>query len=95
MKNARSLALFSALLLTVGSGGAAKAQTTPTQQPQTPQQSEQSREQDRSRAEDVKIGRDWKAEGGVNDHTNQATPNDSHQTVGRDWRARPEDQDRK
>ncbi|MFL6836640.1 MAG: hypothetical protein ACJ8FZ_04955 [Bradyrhizobium sp.] len=45
-----------------------------------------------SRAEDVKIRRDWKAEG-ENDHTNQATPDDSHQTFGRDWRAHPEDRD--
>ena len=78
---------------TIG-GGAAQAQSTSVQQPQSPQQSEQSREQDRSRAEDVTIGRDWKAQGGETEHAGQAAPNDDHQTVGRDWRARPENKDR-
>lgn len=74
-------------------GGAVQAQSTPVQQAQPPQQSEQSREQDRSRAEDVSIGRDWKAQGGESDHAGQATPNEDHQTVGRNWRTRPENQD--
>lgn len=60
----------------------------------TPLEVRQSREQDRSRAEDVKIGRDWKAQGGENDHAGQAAPDQDHQTVGRDWRARPEKSDR-
>lgn len=59
-----------------------------------PLEGRQSREQDRSRAEDVKIGRDWKAQGGENDHAGQAAPDQDHQTVGRDWRARPEKSDR-
>lgn len=96
MRNSASAALLSSIVLAFAfGGGAAQAQSTPVQQPQSPQQSEQSREQDRSRAEDVTIGRDWKAEGRESDHANQATPDDSHQTVGRDWRAHPEDQDRK
>ncbi|MBP0112850.1 hypothetical protein JWS04_17530 [Bradyrhizobium vignae] len=86
--------MSSVLLAFAISGGAAQAQSTPVQQPQSPQQSEQSREQDRSRAEDVTIGRDWKAQEGESDHANQAAPNDDHQTVGRDWRAHPEDKNR-
>lgn len=61
---------------------------------QTPQVSGQSPEQDRSRAEDVKIGRDWKAQGGESSHTGEATSNKDHETVGRDWRAHPDNQDR-
>lgn len=95
MKSSTSLAALSAFALTVAFGGAAaQAQSTPVQEAQLPQQSEQSREQDRSRAEDVKIGRDWKAQGGENDHAGQAAPDQDHQTVGRDWRARPEKSDR-
>lgn len=96
MSKSRSLSLSSTLALSLAfAGTCAQAQSTQVQQPQTPQQSEQSREQDRSRAEDVKIGRDWKAQGGENDHANQAAPSEDHQTVGRDGRARPENQDRK
>jgi hypothetical protein len=38
-------------------------QLTPVQPERSPQQSEQSREQDRKSAEDVEVGRDWKAQG--------------------------------
>ena len=95
MKSSTSVTLVSAFaLLLAVPGTAAWAQSTSDQQAQTPAQSEQSREQDRSRAEDVKIGRDWKAEGGENDHAGQTTTKDGHQTVGRDWRAHPENRDR-
>ncbi|UPK37156.1 hypothetical protein IVB18_07495 [Bradyrhizobium sp. 186] len=95
MKSSPLLAAFSAFVVVFAFGGAgAQAQSTRVQEAQPPQQSEQSREQDRSRAEDVKIGRDWKAQGGENDHSGQAAPDDSRQTVGRDWRARPENRDR-
>jgi hypothetical protein len=66
-----------------------RAQSAPVQTGQTPQQSDQSRAQDRSRAEDVKIGRDWKAQGGENDHAGRAAADKDHETVGRDWRAHP------
>ena len=51
-----------ALALAIAQGGSApaQAQSARVQPGQTPQQSDQSREQDRSRAGDVKIGRDWK-----------------------------------
>ncbi|WFU32288.1 hypothetical protein QA635_38395 [Bradyrhizobium brasilense] len=95
MKNSISVAFISAVAMTFAfTGSDAKAQATPVQQAQPSQQSEQTREQDRSRAEDVKIGRDWKAQGGEKDHAGQATPDDGHQTVGRDWRAHPENRDR-
>lgn len=95
MKTQASLVLISAFALTFAfGGGAVQAQSTPVQEPQSPQQSEQSREQDRSRAEDVKIGRNWKAEGGDKDHAGQAAPDENHQTVGRDWRAHPEKENR-
>ncbi|MET4216665.1 hypothetical protein ACVW1A_007807 [Bradyrhizobium sp. LB1.3] len=96
MKSSTSLAALSAFALTFAFGGAAaRAQSTSVQEAPPPQQSEQSRAQDRSRAEDVKIGRDWKAQGGDDEHANQATPDDNHQTVGRDWRAHPEKSDRR
>jgi hypothetical protein len=67
-----------------------QAQSAPVQTEQTPQQSDQTRGQDRSRAEDVKISRDWKAQEGDNDHAGSAAADKDHQTVGRDWRAHPE-----
>ncbi|WP_271523217.1 hypothetical protein [Bradyrhizobium sp. CCBAU 53380] len=95
MRISAAAALLSSIVLAFAfGGGAAQAQFNPVQQPQSPQQSEQSREQDRSRAEDVTIGRDWKANGGEADHAGQTKPNDDHLTVGRDWRARPENKDR-
>jgi len=72
-----------------------RAQSAPVEEVgQTPQVSGQSREQDRSRAEDVKIGRDWKAEGGENDHAGRVETDKDHETVGRDWRAHPDNRDR-
>jgi hypothetical protein len=74
--------------------GPVQAQSAPVQTEQTPQQAEQSREQDRSRAEDVKVGRDWKAQGGDNDRAGRAAADKDHGTVGRDWRAHPDNQNR-
>ncbi len=71
-----------------------KAQSAPVRTGQTPQQSDQSREQDRSRAEDVKIGRDWKAQGGEDSNAGRAAAEKNHETVGRDWRAHPDNRDR-
>ena len=92
MKRSTSLSLLSAgalALVFVGSGVApVQAQSASVQTEQTPQQSDQSREQDRSRAEDVKIGRDWKAEEGNKNDAKAA--NQDHQTIGRDWRAHPD-----
>lgn len=97
MKNSASLSLLSAgalVLAFVGSGVApVQAQSDQVQTEKTPRQSEQSREQDRSRAEDVKIGRDWKAQGGDNDHAGPAAADQDHETIGRDWRAHPDNRD--
>jgi len=70
-----------------------QAQSAPVQTEQTPAQADQTRAQDQSRAEDVKIGRDWKAQEGEPSHAAGAGSKD-HETVGRDWRAHPEKQDR-
>jgi hypothetical protein len=85
-----------ALVFAISQGGftPVQAQSAPVQPGQTPQQSEQSREQDRSRAEDVKIKRDWKAQGGDKDHAGPSATDRDHETVGRDWRAHPDNRDR-
>jgi hypothetical protein len=72
----------------------AQAQSTPVQTEKTPAQADQSRSQDRKRAEDTKIGRDWKAQSA--DHTNagRVDADRNHETVGRDWRTHPKSQDR-
>jgi hypothetical protein len=65
----------------------AQPQTVPVQPQRTPQQSEQSRKEDQKRAEDVRVGRDWRAQepdmGRVWDH----------RKPGRDWRMRRDDED--
>jgi hypothetical protein len=96
MRSSISLALLSASALFLafagdGIGTAARAQSAPVQAEQTPQQSDQSRE--RSRAEDVKIGRDWKAQGDENNHAGRDATDKEHETVGRDWRAHPDNRD--
>ena len=47
-------------------------QTTPVQPERPPQQSEQAREQDQKRSEDVRVGRDWRAQQ-RNDQGDRAT----------------------
>ena len=72
----------------------ARAQSAPVQTQQTPSQSEQSRAQDRDRAEDVRVGRDWKAQEGASDRAGRTAADKDHETVGRDWRAHPDVKDR-
>jgi hypothetical protein len=86
--------LFAAVALALAHGSPAQAQSTPVLKEQTPSQAEQSRDQDRSRAKDVKIGRDWKAKGGDSNHGGAASSNKDHVTVGRNWRAHPQGQNR-
>jgi len=93
----RTLLVASAVAFAVGQTGLApvRAQsTTPVQPQQTPKQSDQSRDQDRARAEDVKIERDWKARESGNTQAGSAATDKSHETVGRDWRAHPENRNR-
>lgn len=49
-----------------------------------------SRDQERSRGENVQIDRDWKAQENANRTAADRKSDESHQTVGRDWKARPE-----
>jgi len=89
-----ALAALSVLALAFPGGVTPTQAQSPVQKEQTPTQAEQSRDQDRSRAENTKIGRDWKAEGGDRANTGSADPGRSDETVGRDWRAHPKAQDR-
>jgi hypothetical protein len=78
-------------------------QTTPVQPERTPQQSDQSRAQDRQRAEDTRIDRDWRTHHGDDDHREHMRQNDvgrMRDRMGRDmdedhrsrnWRMRPDD----
>ncbi|MET4492127.1 hypothetical protein [Bradyrhizobium sp. LA7.1] len=102
----RVLAVTTAILLscTLGPSLAGEMENAATQQAQaaipvqpdqTPQQAEQAREQDRKNAEDVKIGRDWKAESGGDRVGHPDQSDQDHQTVGRDWRTRPDNDDRR
>jgi len=68
-----------------------RAQSAPVEQAQTPQQADQVRERDRRRADDMKIGPDWKAYEGGNNQAGGAEANKDQETVGQDWRARPAD----
>jgi hypothetical protein len=89
-----ALLTLSALGFAFIQAGPVRAQSAPVQTEQTPRQSEQSRKQDRDGAEDTKIGRDWKAQDGDRAKTGSVDTDRSHETVGRDWRAHPEGQDR-
>jgi len=68
-------------------------QLTPVQPERSPRQAEQSRDQDRKSAEDVQLGRDWRAEqrdGDRRGHRRMGRMNDEddseQRTVGRNWR---------
>jgi hypothetical protein len=100
----RIMAMTTAVLLscTLGPSFAGEPAGTPMKQAQSavpvqpdraPEQAGQAREQDRKDAEDVQVGRDWKAQGGAaGGPAPQASESDQdHQTVGRDWRAHPDD----
>ena len=57
-------------------------QMTPVQPERSPQQSEQSREQDRKSAEDVQVGRDWKAQGASSHAPSQPDTNSNQTRTG-------------
>jgi|SRR5947209_6178336 len=89
------------------SQSSSQPQTAPVQPERTPQQSEQARDQDRKQAEDVRVGRDWRAEEREGDRSDRMGQNEpgrntdqigrdrdrDERTVGRNWRMRP-DEDR-
>ena len=88
----RAVLVVPVFALAIGQTGLtpARAQSAPVQADQTPQQADQAREQDRRRAEDVRIGRDWKAHEGRHANAGRADTGRSHETVGRDWRTHPD-----
>ena len=90
--------LFSALVVGFGLGGAAARAQTQAAPPQTtvqaPEGSVQSDDRDRNGAGNVRIERDWKAQGGDSDRTGSIKPEEGHETIGRDWRAHPEKPER-
>jgi hypothetical protein len=84
--------------------GSSQPQAGPEQPERTPQQSDQSRAQERQRAGDVGIGRDWKAQERNAGPTDRMDKNNmgrmsddqdrEHRTVGRGWRMHRDDDDR-
>ena len=67
-------------------------QLTPVQPERTPQQSDESQKEDRKRAEDVRIHRDWTAQKPDHEGVDRTTGNEwDHRTPGRDWRMRQDD----
>ena len=96
----RNLALVSVSALIVGflSGGPpAKAQTQQAAPSETTVQKTDGSVQSRDRTHEgtVTVDREWKAQGsGENDSAGSVKPNESHETIGRDWRAHPDKQDR-
>ncbi len=93
----RNLALvsLSALILGVIPGGSpARAQTQAAPSQTTVQRPDGSvKSDDRSHEGTVTIDREWKAQWGENDRTGSAKTED-HETIGRDWRAHPDNRDR-
>lgn len=93
-----ALASLSALVLSFAPGGApARAQTQaapPQTTVQAPEGSVQSDDRNRNGAGNVRIERDWKAQGGDNDRTGLVKAEEGHETIGRDWRAHPEKPER-
>ncbi len=101
----RILALTTTVLLSCTLGPALAGQVenapvrlaqaaVPVQPDQTPQQADKARAQDRKDSEDVQIKPGWKAQGGGEGGslTGRADRSDQdHQTVGRDWRAHPDE----
>jgi hypothetical protein len=76
-----------------------QAQTTPVQPERSPQQSEQSRQQDRKAAEDVQVGRDWRAQqrdgdrmGRMGQRRMDDQYDSDHRTVGRNWQMQRDDE---
>lgn len=72
----------------------AQPRTVPVQPERAPQQSEQSRREDRKRAEDARVGRDWRAQERDYEDMGRTMGHDwDHRKPGRDWRMRQHDDD--
>ena len=79
-----------------GVQGASQAQNVPVQPDRTREESNRAREEERARSEGVRIAPDWKAqESDANRLERPDKTDQNHQTVGQDWRARPEGQDKR
>ena len=64
-------------------------QAAPVRPEQSPQQSDQMRQKDRDRAEDVQVGRDWRAQrrdDRGDRYTGRERDDRDDRTVGRNWR---------
>ena len=79
-------------------GSANPPQLTPVQPERRPEQSKQFRDQERTSAEDVQVGRDWRTRQGDSDRLGQrrmGRTNDEddldHRTVGRNWQMQRDD----
>lgn len=74
-------------------------ETTPVQPELTPQRSDQAKEQNRQRADDTRVDRDWRAQQRNGDnmgHSGRTSDMDcdmdrDHHTAGRSWRMHPDD----
>jgi hypothetical protein len=70
----------------------AQPQMVPVQPERTPQQSDEARREDRKRAEDTRINRDWRAQHPDDEGMDRMTGHDwDHRKMGRDWRMRRDD----
>ena len=98
MRSSVSLSLMTISVVVLAFAGdriatAVRAQSIPVQQAQTPEQADQARELDRRRAEDMKIGPDWRAHEGAHNQAGPTGADKDHQTVGQDWRVHPGNRD--
>jgi hypothetical protein len=95
MRNFALVSLSALILGFVPGWSSARAQTqaapseTTVQKPGGAVQTE-----DRSHQGTVTVDREWKAQGGENDRAGSVKPEEEHETIGRDWRAHPDKQDR-
>jgi hypothetical protein len=65
----------------------------PVQPERTPQQSEQSRKEDRKRAEDFRVNRDWRAQERDDEEMDRMGRDSDHRRPARDWRMHRDDDD--
>jgi len=95
MRNLALISLSALILGFVPGGSPVRAQTqaapseTTVQKPGGAVQTE-----DRSHQGTVTTDREWKAQGGENDRTGSVKTEEGHETIGRDWRAHPDKQDK-
>lgn len=94
----RNLALISLAALILGfvpGGSPARAQTQAAPSETTVQRTDGSvRTNDRSHQGTVTIDRDSKTQSGKDDRTGSVKMKEGHETIGRDWRAHPDNRDK-